>query len=344
MPEQAASASSPAPPAAATVAFSAEDSVVTVLLALAANVGIAVLKAFAGLFTGSAALLSEAAHSVGDSVTEVLLLTALRRSRRPADKQHPFGHGKERYVWSLLAAVGILVFGAAYSFYEGLHTILAGHEERTTAWINYVVLAISFVLEAISFTQSFRQLRREARREVVTVRGYLRDPEDPTVKSVVLEDTAALVGLVLAFAGVGLHQLTGQVFWDGAAALGIGVLLVAVAFTLLQTNMGLLIGKQANIRLVRRIRGYLEEQPEVEKMVDLLTMMVGTGRVLVCARLDFDDNLSAAQLERVCVRIDNELRAEFVALDEVFLEPVPRSDQGLRARVLARYGDILDRD
>jgi len=160
---------------------------------------------------------------------------------------------------------------------------------------------------------------------------------------VVLEDTAALIGLVLAFAGVGLHQLTGQVFWDGAAALGIGVLLVAVAFTLLQTNMGLLIGKQANIRLVRRIRERLEEQPEVEKLVDLLTMMVGTGRVLLCARLDFDDNLSAAQLERVCVRIDNGLRAEFAALDEVFLEPVPRSDQGLRARVLARYGDILDR-
>jgi cation diffusion facilitator family transporter len=321
----------------------AEDSVVTVLLALAANVGIAVLKAFAGLFTGSAALLSEAAHSVGDSVTELLLLTALRRSRRPADRQHPFGHGKERYVWSLLAAVGILVFGAAYSFYEGLHTILAGHEERTAAWVNYVVLAISFVLEGISFTQSFRQLRREARREAVPVRGYLRDPEDPTVKSVVLEDTAALIGLVLAFAGVGLHQLTGQVFWDGAAALGIGVLLVAVAFTLLQTNMGLLIGKQANIRLVRRIREHLEEQPEVEKLVDLLTMMVGTGRVLLCARLDFDDNLSAAQLERVCVRIDNGLRAEFATLDEVFLEPVPRSDQGLRARVLARYGDILDR-
>jgi cation diffusion facilitator family transporter len=319
------------------------ESAVTVVLALAANVGIAALKAVAGLLTGSAALLSEAAHSVGDSVTEVLLLTALRRSRRPADKRHPFGHGKERYVWSLLAAVGILVFGAAYSFYEGMHTILGGPEEQTAVWVNYLVLALSFVLEAVSFTQSFRQLRRESRREVVTVRGYLRDPEDPTVKSVVLEDTAALIGLVLAFLGVGLHQLTGAVFWDGAAALAIGALLVAVAFTLLQTNMGLLIGKQANIRLIRRIRGYLEEQPEVEKLVDLLTMMVGTGRVLLCARLDFDDNLSAAQLEIVCVRIDSGLRAEFTALDEVFLEPVPRTDKGLRARVLARYGDVLDR-
>src|SRR5207248_3867925 len=122
------------------------ESVVTVLVALAVNVGIAVMKALAGLFTGSAALLSEAAHSVGDSVTEVLLLTALRRSRRPADRQHPFGHGKERYFWSLLAAVGILVLGAAYSIYEGAHTILGEPPEQTRVWVNYVVLALSAVL------------------------------------------------------------------------------------------------------------------------------------------------------------------------------------------------------
>ena len=319
------------------------ESVVTVLVALAVNVGIAVMKALAGLFTGSAALLSEAAHSVGDSVTEVLLLTALRRSRRPADKAHPFGHGKERYFWSLLAAVGILVFGAAYSVYEGLHTIVGGHGEPTAPWVNYLVLAFSFVLEAVSFTQSVRQLRREAAREGVTPQAYLRDPDDPTVKSVVLEDTAALIGLTLAFAGVGLHQLTGMVFWDGAAALAIGALLVVVAFQLAKTNMGLLVGRQANIQTVRRIRVFLEEQPEVEKLVDLLTMMVGTGQVLLCARLDFDDNLSAGELEVVCVRIDGELRTRFTALDEVFLEPVPRTDKTMRARVLARYGDVLDR-
>src|SRR5947207_234253 len=188
----------------------------TVLVALAVNVGIAVMKALAGLFTGSAALLSEAAHSVGDSVTEVLLLTALRRSRRPADRAHPFGHGKERYFWSLLAAVGILVFGAAYSVYQGLHTILTHRGEPTAPWVNYLVLGLSFVLEAVSFRQSVRQLRAEALREGATPRAYLRDPEDPTVKSVVLEDTAALIGLLLAFAGVGLHQLTGDVVWDGA--------------------------------------------------------------------------------------------------------------------------------
>ncbi len=318
-------------------------SLVTVLLALAANAGIAVLKALAGLFTGSAALLSEAAHSVGDSVTELLLLTALRRSVRPADKRHPFGYGKERYLWSLLAAVGILVSGAAYSIYEGVRTIIVEPVEETAPWVGYIVLAVSVVLESVSFAQSSRQLRIEARRDGCGIREYLREPEDPTVKSVVLEDAAALVGLTLAFIGVALHQVTGSSFWDGLAALAIGLLLVVVAFQLVQTNMGLLIGKQANIRLVRRFRRFIEAQPEVESLVDILTMMVGTGRILLCARLDFDDNLTAAELERVCVRIDAELRAHFEALDEVFLEPVPRTDPDLRARVLARYGDILDR-
>src|SRR5256885_13105119 len=132
------------------------ESSAPVLLALAATAGIAVLKVIAGLLTGSAALLSEAAHSVGDSVTEVLLLTALRRSRRPADKAHPFGHGKERYVWSLLAAVGIPVFGAAYSFYEGLHTSLGGPAEPGSARGHYPVPALSFALEWVSRNHSFR--------------------------------------------------------------------------------------------------------------------------------------------------------------------------------------------
>ncbi len=316
----------------------------TVLLALGANVGIAVLKAIAGLLTGSAALLSEAAHSVGDSITEVLLLTALRRSARPADKSHPFGHGKEGYFWSLLAAMGILVSGAGFSVYQGIHTILTAHPtEESGYWVNYVVLGLSAVLEGVSFTQSLRELRTRAAAEGVRRWAYLREPEDPTIKSVVYEDGAALIGLALAFAGVALRQVTGSPLWDGLAALAIGLLLVVAAYLLARTNVGLLIGKQANIRLVRRIRVFLEEQPEVEKLVDLLTMMVGTGRVLLCARLDFVDSLSAAELERVCVRMDRDLRTVFTALDEVFLEPVPRNDADLRARVLARYGDVLDR-
>ena len=158
------------------------------------------------------------------------------------------------------------------------------------------------------------------------------------MKTVFLEDSAALIGLVLAFAGVGLHQLTGSSVWDGVASLAIGVLLALVAYVLARTNRGLLIGRQADPVMVKAIWRSLAEVPEVDAVVDVLTMLIGTDRVLLCARLDFDDALTAFQLENACVRISAELRAEFGDLDEIFLEPVPRTDPDLRKRVLDRYG------
>jgi cation diffusion facilitator family transporter len=312
----------------------------TVLLALAANVGVAVVKAVAGTVTGSAALMSEAAHSVGDTVTEVLLLAAVRRSRRPADRRHPFGYGQERYFWSLLAAIGILVSGAAFSFYEGYGTLSGRAPSPTRPGLGYLVLGLSAVLEAASFVQGVRRTRGEATVHRSTMVGYLREPRDPTVKSVVLEDSAAMIGIALAFLGIFLHHVTGQPAWDGAAALAIGALLVAVAFELARTNMGLLIGQQAPIALVRAVWLWLAAQPEVEKVVDMLTMMVGIDRILLCARLDFRDTLGAAELEATCVRFDSMLREEFPDLDEVFLTPVPRDDPYLHLRVRARYGEM----
>jgi len=317
------------------------ESTLTVLLALGANVGVGLLKLAAGLITGSGALLSEAAHSAGDSSTELLLLTALRRSERPADRVHPFGYGKERYFWSLLAAVTILISGAAFSIFQGLHTILGGAESSDRLWINYPVLAVAFVLEGISFRQAIGQVRGAAAQGRRSVRSYVRDPDDPTVKSVVLEDSAALIGLLLAAAGVGLHQLTGSAFWDGAASLAIGLLLIAAAFALAQTCKGLLIGTQADLRLVKAVASRLEQQPEIVDVVDLLTMITGVNRILLCTRVDFEEDFSADDLERACVRIDAELREEFPALHEIFIQPVPRSDAELRSRVLERYGRVL---
>ncbi len=317
------------------------ESLATVLLALSANVGVGVLKLVAGLITGSAALLSEAAHSVGDCSTEVLLLTALRRSDKPADRVHPFGYGKERYFWSLLAAVTILVSGAAFSVYQGVHTIVAGGESSERAWINYPVLAVAFVIEATSFRQALAQARGAAARGRRSVRSYLRTPEDPTVKSVVLEDSAALIGLLIAALGVGLHQLTSDSVWDGLASLAIGVLLVVAAYLLAQTCKELLIGRQADVRLVRAISTRLEDQPEVTDVVDLQTMMIGTSKILLCARVDFVDDLTAAELEQACMRFDVMLREEYSDLAEIFIQPVSRADQDLRQRVLDRYGRVL---
>lgn len=315
-----------------------EESLLTVLLALGANLMIAIAKAVAGLLTGSAALLSEAAHSVADCATELFLLTALRRSSRPADVPHPFGYGKERYFWSLLAAVSIFTAGALFSLYQGMHTLLGQPEDHKNQLVGYLVIAVAAALESVSLTQAIRQVRGEQAKDRLPLLPYLRRSDDPTVKTVLYEDSAALVGLALAFGGLGLTQLTGSPMWDGIASLLIGLLLVLVAYLLGRSNMNLLIGRQADPRLVYAIRDRLAAQPEVDAVVDLLTMLTGTDQVLVCARLDFVDSVSTAELERACVRMDAELRSEFPDLDEIFLEPVPRTDPQLQARVRARYG------
>ena len=316
-------------------------STLTVVLAFVANAIVGLLKLAAGLVSGSSALLSEAAHSAADASTELLLLTALRRSTRPADDVHPFGYGKERYFWSLLAAFGIFVSGAAFSVYEGLHTIVATGESSGRLWVNYPVLGLAFVLEGVSFRQAVRQTRGEAVRRRRSVRTVIRDPHDPTVRSVILEDSAALIGIVIAATGVALHQVTGSRIWDGAASLVIGALLVVAAVLLARTCQALLVGKQAEARLMRQIEERIEEQDEVDDVVDLLTMMIGVDRVLLCARVDLVDGFSASDIEQAFVRIDGLLREEFPVLDEIFMQPVPKWDSGMRARVRERYGHEL---
>ncbi|WP_410628103.1 cation diffusion facilitator family transporter [Amycolatopsis sp. cmx-8-4] len=319
------------------------ESTLTVLLAGGVNLAIAIMKLVAGIITGSGAMLSEAAHSVADTFTEALLLTALKRSDRPADRVHPFGYGKERYFWSLLAAVSIFASGSMFALYEGVSTLFGHGEAQSTSILSYIVLAVAFLLEGTSWVQAVRQTRRESKAENRSFWAYLRLIDDPTPKTVLFEDSAALVGLLVAFAGIGLHQLTGSEVWDGIASIVIGVLLACVAYLLGRTNRGLLIGRQANPEIVRGVRDHLSAAPEIEAVVDLQTMLMGTDQVLVCTRVDFDDSLGAADLERACVRIAAELTESFNDVTEVFIEPVPRTDPDLRATVLARYGEVAER-
>jgi cation diffusion facilitator family transporter len=319
------------------------ESTLTVLLAGGVNLAIAVMKLVAGIITGSGAMLSEAAHSVADTITEVLLLTALRRSERPADRQHPFGYGKERYFWSLLAAVSIFASGAMFSFYEGFSTVFGKTEEQNSPVVGYIVLALAFAMESVSWLQALRQVRRESAAANRSMADYLRTIDDPAPKTVLFEDSAALVGLLIAFAGIGLHQLTGSQVWDGFASIAIGVLLAVVAYALGRTNRGLLIGRQADPLIVRGIHELLASAPEIEFVVDLQTMLMGADQILVCTRVDFDDSLGAADVERACVRLAGELQSRFDDVTEVFIEPVPRTDPDLRATVLQRYGDIATR-
>jgi divalent metal cation (Fe/Co/Zn/Cd) transporter len=224
---------------------------------------------------------------------------------------------------------------------EGVRTLLSDEQESAGAVLSSIVLGISFLLEGISWLRATQQIRADAKEHQLPLMQFLRTTDDPTTKTVFYEDSAALIGLVLAFAGVWLHELTGSALYDGIASLLIAALLAGIAYLLARTNKDLLVGSQADPRLVRAIATWLGARPEVDGLVDLMTQRIGTDRVLVCARLDFVDGLSANEIERTTLGMDRALREEFSDVAEVFLEPVPRHDERLRAEVRSRYGDRI---
>jgi cation diffusion facilitator family transporter len=297
-----------------------EESTGTVLTALVANLAIAVAKITAGVLGGSSAMLAEGAHSVADTTNQVFLLISLRLGRRPADETHPFGYGKERFFWSLLAAVGIFVSGAAFSIYEGVHGLLAGEGEVAGYLLSYAVLAVSFVAEGVSWLKAVRQLRGQARAHGRGLLQEVRLSSDPTVKTVFSEDTAALVGLVLAATGLALHQLTGQAFWDAAAAIAIGLLLAVVAYLLGRDTKELLIGEAAPAPVRDGIRDALVGYEGVDAVVEVRTMLVGPDALLVAARLDLNDDLPAGEVERSTDRMAEDLRRRWPEIGEVYLD------------------------
>ncbi|MFR9777152.1 cation diffusion facilitator family transporter [Micromonospora sp. MS34] len=309
------------------------ESVGTVVVAGAANLAIAVAKLIAGLISGSAAMLSEAAHSLADTTTEVLLYLALRRGARPADRRHPFGYGKESYVWAFLAALFTFVAGAGFAITHGVTTILV-HEHTGNYLTSYIVLAVSFVIEAISLARAVRQVRRESRRWRTTPDRFLRHTADTTVKAVFLEDSAALTGLLLAAAGVGLSQLTGDELYDGIASILIGVLLLVVAAILAKSNISLLVGRAVPERIHREIERELTELPTVDRIDTLMTMQLGPEDILVAAKVDFHDDATGADIESAADEAERRLTERYPEIAYVFLDPtrsMPGTD-GQRAR------------
>ncbi|MGW6279256.1 cation diffusion facilitator family transporter [Kribbella sp. NPDC055071] len=299
-----------------------EESDGTVLLAGSANLAIAIAKIVAGLLSGSTALLAEAAHSVADTLNQVFLLTALKRSRKPADARHPFGYGMERYFWALLAAVGILVLGAGFSIAEGLRSLLDPEPIASLVMI-YAVLLISFVFEGTSWLRAMIQVRREARERGVPVKEQLRDAE-PAVKTVAFEDSAALIGLLIAAVGVTLAVVTGQHFWDGAASIAIGLLLIVVAFTLGRDNKAMLIGQALPDDTQREIRAIISRQPGIESVLDLLSLRLAPDQVLVVASVDLVDSATTgAEIEQVAERVDAEVRRTHPSVRHLYLDPTP---------------------
>ena len=282
------------------------ESLVTVLVAFGVNILIAVAKSAAAVVTGSASLLAEAAHSWADAGNEVFLLIANRRSHRPPDPKHPFGHGREAYVWSLLAAIGLFVAGAAISVAHGIQELI--HPQPASDFIvGYVVLAVSFVLEGISFLQSVRQAKPEAESFQRDLIEHVLATSDPTLRAVFAEDSAALVGLVIAAAGLGAHELTGSPVPDAIGSILVGLLLAVVAIILINRNRRYLVGEEADPRVRAAAIQALMDMPEVARVTYLRLEVVGPRMVSVIGDVDLtgDDTEShvAVRLRALEARI-----------------------------------------
>lgn len=294
------------------------------MVAGAANIAIAVTKLAAGIAVGSAAMLAEAAHSLADTLNQGFLLTSLHRSDRPADPAHPFGYGKERYFWSLLAAVGIFVAGAGFSVFEGVLAIGHGGEAGSPN-VAYLVLAVAFVAEGSALSRAVYQVRREAARRDRSMREQVRRSRDTTVRTALFEDVTALIGLLVAAAGLTLRELTGSAVWDGAASIAIGLLLVAVAYSLGRTSMHMLIGQAAEPEEQRLIKREIEATPGIDRVLELLTMQLGPDDLIVGAKVAFTDDISADHAEDLADDVDRRLRERLPTVRHVFLDPTQLS-------------------
>lgn len=294
----------------------------TVLVALGANALLAAAKLAGGLVSGSSALLAEAAHSLADTTNQAFLLASIGLSQREPTEDQPFGHGRQRYLWTFLAAVGMFVAGATFAVGYGVVQLFAGGESGgfTAAWIT---LAISAIAEGASWTRAVRHMRQDARAAGMPWPRYALDSRDPNVKMVLFEDTAALAGLAVAAAAIGLHEATGQRFWDSAGSIAVGLLLIGVAVWMARDSGRLLVGGAAMPLERARIERVLEDHPHVVEVAELLTMVLAPNALLVAAGVDFADELDAAGVERTATELDDAIRAAVPDVTEVFLDPWP---------------------
>jgi cation diffusion facilitator family transporter len=293
------------------------SSVRTILAALAGNMAIAVAKYVAAGVTGSSAMLSEAIHSTVDTGNELLLLYGLRRARRPADPEHPFGHGLQLYFWTFVVAVMIFGLGAVVAFIEGLHKLGDQHPVEHV-YVNYIVLGVSMLFEIGSWTVAFREFRRAQ-----GGRSWLaaaRRSKDPTVFTVLFEDTAALLGLAAAFVGVALADVLDRPIFDGLASLAIGVILVITAAFLAYESQSLLTGEAAQPETRSGIARVAAQTPGVVGINEILTMHFGPRDLLVALSLDFDDAIPAARVEAAVALLERRLKTEFPEVARVFVE------------------------
>jgi cation diffusion facilitator family transporter len=294
----------------------------TVNIALIANGTIAVAKLAAGLMTASSAMLAEAAHSLADTVNQTFLRVSLNLSAEQPTPDHPFGHGQERFLWTLMAAVGMFLAGAAFAVGYGIYELLHPSESGSYL-VAYVVLAVAFAAEGSSWLRARRQTRAEAREAGRPLADYVRRSRDPNVKMVLLEDTAALIGILIAAAGLGLHELTGASAWDAGASVLIGVMLMVVALFIARDSRDLLLGAAALPEEREAIERVIAKHSGIAEVRELLSLVLGPKALLVAARVDLRDDLAGGDVEQISNEIEEQIRDAVPDVTEVFLDPTP---------------------
>jgi cation diffusion facilitator family transporter len=290
-----------------------------------ANLGVAVAKFAAFLATRSAAMLAESVHSVADSSNQLLLLVGLIRSKKAADRLHPLGYNVERYFWSFVVAVNIFVLGAVVAIYEGVHKILEPHPPENPIW-NFLALGLAAIFESAALRVAWREFQHFRRENPGSLWRNLRDAKDLALPTVLFEDTAALLGLLLAAVGVGLAVVTHNGVWDGAASIAIGVVLLSVAYFLASESHSLLIGEGATRKDRATIERVVAADPAVDAIVQLMTLQRGPRCIMVLMDVDFADQLDTADIERTVARLRADIQAAVPAARDIYLSARRRPD------------------
>jgi cation diffusion facilitator family transporter len=313
----------------------AEESRTAVVAALAGNAALAVLKGVAAVSSGSAAMLAETFHSVSDTGNQLLLLLGMRLARRPPGSRHPFGHGRNVYFWSFVVSMLLFTLGGAFSIREGVHKLFdpgTGAEARY-GWA-YGVLAGALLFESLSLAVGVRALYRAKGAQSFV--EYLHDSRDPMLPTVVLEDSAALVSIVLAAAGIAATQLTGHPLWDALASGVIGLMLIGVAMFLAYENYSLLIGESTSPETQAAIRRAILEDPAVARVVGIRTLHLAPEEILVAATVDFLDDQSVPDVEAAVPRLHGKIRAAVPHARFILVEPASGADPASGRRAPAR--------
>lgn len=288
-----------------------------VIAALAGNAAIAVCKFAAAAYTGSSAMFSEAIHSLVDTGNQGLILYGIKKSQRAPDEKHPFGYGMELYFWSFVVAILIFAVGAGISLYEGIHKIQDPHEV-SSPYINYAVLGVAMIFEALAWTIAFREFRK--RQGHLGFYAAIRESKDPALFTVLMEDTAAMLGLIVAFAGIALGQVLHMPVLDGVASVVIGILLALVAVILSVECKGLLIGESAHSSTVQGIRALVTAREGIDNINEILTMHLGPKDILATLSLDFSPQLSSDDVEALITAMESQIKDAYPDVTRIFIE------------------------